>query len=125
MRSILSLALLVLAAAPAGAFTAENGLVVRAEPDGSFSVPWRGPGDASAFWCAAGDYAIRALHAAPTARVWRITPVPRPAGAAMRFSMRPDGAAERTGLLLLGGKGAAISAGFAASFCDEQRWRRP
>lgn len=57
-------------AAPAHAFTAQNGLVVEPDANG-FAVPWRGMAGPADFWCAAGDYAIRALHMNPTEVVYR------------------------------------------------------
>ena len=59
-------------AAPAHAFTAQNGLVVEPDANG-FAVPWRGMAGPADFWCAAGDYAIRGGLSCPAsqARFWR------------------------------------------------------
>lgn len=111
-------------AAPASAFIAQNGLIVEPEGSGGFRVLWRGPGGARAFWCAAGDYAIRVLHLGPTDTIYRASPVPRRSGEPMRFTLHADGAAESTGLVILGTRGAGLSVGLAQSFCEPSRRKR-
>ena len=122
MRLPLILATCLLAT-PAAAFTAQNGLVVEATGSHSFHVPWRGKSGPAAFWCAAGDYAIRRLHLAPTALVYRASEPPRRSGEGIGFTLRPGDAASKTGLAVLGAKGAGLTAGHAQSFC-ETRWPR-
>lgn len=122
MRHALLAALLL--ATPAGAFTAQNGLIVNAEGADAFTVPWRGKSGAADFWCAAGDYAIRVLHLAPTDRIYRASEPPRRAGEEVVFSVRPEDSAGSTGLLLLWGKGGGLSVGSAQALCEFRRHRR-
>jgi hypothetical protein len=113
----------LLLATPAGAFTAQNGLVVTAEAGDAFTVPWRGKSGAADFWCAAGDYAIRKLGLAPTATIWRASEPPRRAGEGIRFTLRADQAASSTGLIILGAEGAGLSAASAQALCELRRKR--
>ena len=115
---------LLLATAPSFAFTAQNGLAVRPETAGTFNVPWQGKAGPSAFWCAAGDYGIRALHLTPDTRIYRTSEPPRRSGERVRFILDPAGAASSTGLAVFWPKGAGITAGFAQSFCEEDFKRR-
>jgi hypothetical protein len=122
MRPVALLLALTLAL-PAQAFTAQNGLLV--QPDGSgFTVPWRGRSGASDFWCAAGDYAIRALRLNPAEVIYRASPPKRGAGEAVRFTLDPAQSAAKTGLFVLGAKGGGITAGHAQSFCEFRKLRR-
>ncbi|MEZ5778350.1 MAG: hypothetical protein R3E44_08315 [Paracoccaceae bacterium] len=107
---------------PASAFTAQNDLAVESEGGDAFRVLWRGPGGPADFWCAAGDYAVRVLHLPPTDTIYRASATPRRSGEPMRFSLRADAAADATGLLALGTKGAGLSVGHAQSLC-ERHWR--
>ncbi len=110
-------------AAPAQAFTAQNGLLV--QPDGSgFTVPWRGRSGASDFWCAAGDYAIRVLHLNPAEVIYRASPPKRRGGEAVRFTLDAAQSAAKTGLFVLGAKGGGITAGHAQSLCEFRKLRR-
>lgn len=113
----LVLALASLAAAPASAFVATNGLIVHATPSGGFEVPYRGLSGASDFWCAAGDYVVRELGLAPATRIFRTSPPPRRSGEGITFSLSPEGATA-TGLVLWGG-GGSISASHARLLCDD------
>ncbi|RVW00001.1 hypothetical protein EKE94_02130 [Mesobaculum littorinae] len=116
----------VLAATPALAgFQAENALYVEPAGNTSFDVPYRGGrAGASDFWCAAGDYVIRGLNAAPGTRIWRVSEPPRRSGQGIRFSLSPDGAASRSGLLTLFGQGdASLSAAHARALCEASRDR--
>lgn len=123
-----SLALALLAAlslaTPAAAFTAENGLIVRPEGPDAFVTPWRGKSGPADFWCAAGDYAVRALRLPVTAKVYRASEPPRRSGEGVRFTLRADQAASASGLALLWPRGAGVSAGFAQSFCENGINRR-
>jgi len=87
-------------------------------------VPWRGLSGPADFWCAAGDYAIRVLHLAPTDRIYRASEPPRRAGEGVVFSVRPEDSAGSTGLLLLWGKGGGLSVGSAQALCEFRRHRR-
>lgn len=111
-------------AAPASAFTAQNGLIVHPEGAEDFTVPWRGKSGPADFWCAAGDYAIRKLRLPPTATIWRASEPPRRSGEAVRFTLRPERAASSTGLAVLGARGAGLSAGGAQSLCEFRHKRR-
>lgn len=115
-RALASLAALVLAAAPAQAFIARNGLVVESAPGGAFEVLYRGLSGASDFWCAAGDYVIRELRLSPDTRIYRLSSPPRRSGQGITFSLSSEGA-KRTGLALLSG-GRSISAAHARQLCQ-------
>lgn len=118
LRPILAAAALLVAALPAQAFIARNGLVVEARPNGSFEIPYRGLSGASDFWCAAGDYVVRDLGLPPETRIFRLSSPPRRGGQGVTFSLSSDGAT-KTGLILLGG-GRSISASHARALCDAQ-----
>lgn len=105
-------------AAPASAFTAQNGLIVQPDGQASFTVPWRGKAGPADFWCAAGDYAIRKLHLSPTALIYRASEPPRRSGEAIRFTLHAEEAASSTGLAVIGARGAGLSVGHAQSFCE-------
>lgn len=120
MRYMLLLLALTLSTAAFG-FTAQNGLIVQPEGPEAFSVPWRGKSGPADFWCAAGDYAIRSLHLAPSATIYRASEPPRRAGEAIRFTLRADQAASSSGLARLGGHPAGLSAGASQAFCEFER----
>ncbi len=86
-------------------------------------MPWRGRSAPTDFWCAAGDYAIRRLHLAPTAMIWRASEPPRRAGEGIDFTLRPEAAASSSGLITLGGEDAGLSAGAAQALCEIRRTR--
>lgn len=119
LRSILILSVL---ASPAMAFQARNDAKVTGSGD-RIIVASR-PGLASSeSWCAAGDFVIRGLGLSSTTPVYRISPPPRRAGEDVEFSLSPEGAADRSGLLQLGASDAALSAGHAQALCRVGRWR--
>lgn len=114
--------LLSLFASPAMAFQARNDARVTGSAE-RIIVASR-PGLASSeSWCAAGDFVIRGLGLSATTPVYRISPPPRRAGEAVEFSLSPEGAADRTGLLQLAPSGGKLSAGHAQSLCRVGRWR--
>lgn len=113
----LALAIASLAAAPASAFVATNGLLVHATASGGFEVPYRGLSGVSDFWCAAGDYVIRDLGLAPTTRIFRTSAPPRRSGEGITFSLSPEGAT-KTGLAIWGG-GNGVSASHARLLCAD------
>lgn len=115
---------LCLMATPAGAFTARNGLIVRPEGPDAFHIDWRGKGGATDFWCAAGEYAVRALHLPVTTTIWRASEPPRRSGEGVRFTLSADQAAGASGLALHWPKGAGVTAGHAQSFCEDRINRR-
>lgn len=117
-----SLLLLSFMASPAMAFQARNDLHVSGDA-GAIVVAAR-PGQAAPqSWCAAGDFVIRGLGLSSTTPIYRITPPPRRSGESVTFSLSPEGASERTGLVRLVGEGNAVSAGHAQSLCRFGRWR--
>ncbi|WP_444666749.1 hypothetical protein [Cereibacter changlensis] len=117
MKTLLAaLALTGALTVPAHAFRAQNDLIV----DGSgteFHVQASPGQGASQSWCAAGDYVIRDLGIAPTTRIWRTSEPPRRQGQGVSFSLTPEGAASKTGLLVLGAEGASLTAAFAQQHC--------
>lgn len=125
MRPAAAALLIALAAAtPATGFVAQNGLVVEPAGDAGFTVRWRGRSGATDFWCAAGDYAARRLHLAPTAMIWRASEPPRRGGEGIDFTLRREAAASRSGLMTLGGSGAGLTVAAAQAFCENRRSRR-
>ena len=121
----LTAVLLALAlATPAAAFTAQNGLIVQPDGPDRFNVPYLGRSGPADFWCAAGDYAVRKLRLLPNQRIYRLSEPPRRSGEGISFSVRADGAASTTGLLVLGARGGGLSVGMAQSLCENDRRRR-
>lgn len=108
--------------APAEAYLAGNGLRVEALGATSFRVPFGGAGGASAFWCAAGEYAQRRLGLGVTDRIWRATPVPRKSGEPMAFSTQASASAGDTGLIILYGRNdGSLSVAAALNTCRPPR----
>jgi hypothetical protein len=107
------------AGGPASAFIASNGLQVVPEDNETFVVPFRGLSGDTDFWCAAGEYVNNFLRLPGATRIYRLTPPPRPRGAAIRFSLNPEGASDRTGLSTFGGTGPSnsVSASMARALC--------
>jgi hypothetical protein len=91
-----------LIAAPASAFLSRNNLLVVPEGRDTFNSPFRGKSGDSEFWCAAGDYVQNFLGLPANTRIWRLSEPPRRRGEGIRFSLRPEGAASRTGLAVFG-----------------------
>lgn len=118
VRTPIIAALVALLPAAAPAWIAQNGLVVEATGPQSFTVPYRGLSGARDFWCAAGDYVVRELNLSPTTRIYRTSPVPRPGGDAMDFSLDPTRDVGRTGLLVLSDE-PGLSASFARLQCAD------
>ncbi len=117
-RSILLLSLL---SSPAMAFQARNGVQVIGNSDQVVVQP--SPGQAAPqSWCAAGDFVIRGLGLAASTPIYRITAPPRRGAETVVFSLSPEGASDRTGLLRLGAVDNNVSAGHAQSLCTMGRW---
>lgn len=114
--------LLSLLASPAMAFTARNGVEVTGSADQIDVQPSAGQA-APQSWCAAGDFVIRGLGMPATTRVYRVSPPPRKGGEGVIFSLSPDGASDRTGLILFGQTDNALSAADAQALCRVGRWR--
>lgn len=121
MRIVPALALAASLASPAGAFVARNGLIVEPAGAGDFSVPWRGKSGPAEFWCAAADYADRALHVLPGTKIYRASEPPRRSGEGIRFTLDAARAASATGLVGFGADGAGLSVGHAQAFCEMRR----
>ncbi|SEN76010.1 hypothetical protein SAMN04488103_107152 [Gemmobacter aquatilis] len=117
--ALVAFALAASLAAPALAFTASNGLPVKDEGNGTFYVGYHGESGATAFWCAAAQYGTQALGLRLTDHIWRVSPPPRRAGEGIRFSVRPEGAAQSSGLLHFGGEAADLSISHALEFCSK------
>ncbi|MGO4915759.1 hypothetical protein [Pseudogemmobacter sp. W21_MBD1_M6] len=117
MRIFIPFAAAALMALPAHAFTAMNGLSVNATGPTEFTVPYSGNSDTTAFWCAAGDYVIRSLNMSRFTRIYRTSEPPRRSGQPIDFSLSPERAASKTGVIILGGDGKSISADMAVNFC--------
>jgi hypothetical protein len=116
-------ALFLSLAAPADSRTeyiARNGLVVIAETSRTFNVPFRGLSGDSEFWCAVGDFVQRGLGMPGGTLIFRLSEPPRRQGQGIRFSLDPEGAASRTGLLMIsnnppGAASAALAFGLCAT----------
>lgn len=113
-----------LSAAPAAAFTAQNGLVVRPEGPDAFYIPWRGKAGAAEFWCAAGDYAVRGLRLPVTTMVFRASEPPRRSGEGVRFTLRAEQAVTSSGLAFHWPRGGGVTAGAAQALCENRINRR-
>lgn len=111
------LSVLLLSTAPVAAFTASNGFRVVSDGPRSFVVPYaRGSSGDPGYWCAAGDFAVRALNLSPSTRIYRLTPPPVK-NAGMRFSLDAKGAV-KSGITVFGGKDAGLSAALAQVQCS-------
>ena len=115
LRAIIAAVLLT--AIPAHAYEAKNDLIVTDLGNGTYEVRPRGGLSAPAAWCAMGDYATRILDLPPTAPLWRVSEPPRAAGQSILFALIGDGAASKTGLVILTDTNASVSAGFASELC--------
>jgi hypothetical protein len=115
----------LLLASPALAFVTSNGFSVRGVGPVTFEVAARGsrtgPTD---FWCAAGEYAWRRLHASTGARIYRLSEPPRRGGETIIFSLSPEGKASRTGLAMLGRDDGSLSVASALNQCEVGRQLR-
>lgn len=110
------------AAQPALAFRAENGLTVEPVNATTFYVPWRGKSGAPHFWCAAGDYVIRALNLPTSTDIYRYDAPVRKQGEGIRFGLDPA-QAQKTGLIRLQG-GRGLNAAYARTFCNDRQFSR-
>jgi hypothetical protein len=110
------IAALMLGAAPAHAYLAQNDLRVEGRSNG-FEVlasPGMGPSRA---WCAAGDYVVVILGMPSTTPVWRVSPPPRKPGEGIMFALSAAGASTDTGLAQFGQTDATLTAGAAQALC--------
>lgn len=116
-----------LAPSISGAWQADNLLTVNPLPGGAFEVIGR-PGSAgSDFWCAAGDYAIRALGAAGTQRVYivrgRGAPETGDRFSSVQFALTPPpGVTPKDSLFLtMRNEGDNLPAVFAQTYCLDRK----
>ncbi|MBL9056005.1 MAG: hypothetical protein JNJ84_06980 [Rhodobacteraceae bacterium] len=113
------LTVLVLAAAPAAAYTTRLGERVEARGEGQFEVLASAGQGAAASWCAAGDYVLHRLGLPPETRIWRLSAPPRAAGQGVTFGLSAAGA-QGSGLFNFGFKPGAetgLTAAFAENLC--------
>lgn len=83
---------------PAAAFTAQNGMTaVQTGPSGIAVIHEAKRADTD-YWCAAGDFAQRALGLPGGTRLWRASPKPRRAGEGIVFTLDRGQAADDAGL---------------------------
>lgn len=86
MRPFLILALAALAA-PAQAFTAQNGMQVDASGPQAFTVRFPSPDAETQYLCAAGDFVMRGLGLPGVTRIYRASPPPRKQGQGIAFTL--------------------------------------
>lgn len=125
LRTLIAAALaLGLIAGPASAFLSRNNLVIVPEGNDTFNIPFRGRSGDNEFWCAAGDYVQRGLGLPANTRIWRLSEPPRRQGEGIRFSLRPEGAASRSGLAVFGsGPPGSVLAITATGVCPPRLGR--
>lgn len=118
----------LLAAGPALAFTAENGMRVNPLPQpGTFEVISRPGFGPAQYWCAASDYAFRALGKGTTGRVSVLDgphdPLTQAGRTAVSFTVNTDGTGRRPGqdgkyFLSIKEPGYNLSVSMGRSFCE-------
>jgi hypothetical protein len=115
---VLAVTLLAGTATGAFAWTATNGMTVTSDSARSFVVaPRGGMSNATDFWCAAGDYAIRRLGLRPNTRLFRMTSGTR---GGVRFSLDEKGSVS-SGVTVFGAKDSGLSAALAQVYCTSMR----
>lgn len=121
MRKILIMFLLM--PLPASAFTAINGMKVHQLSPTEIGVDLDVRRSGTQYWCAAGDFAKRALGLSGKTRMWSATPTPRRAGQGMIFTLDPAKKAEGSGPTQFGSgpKDGSVSVGMAAgNYCRNE-----
>ncbi|MEE2860896.1 MAG: hypothetical protein ACU0DH_01090 [Paracoccus sp. (in: a-proteobacteria)] len=115
MRSLAIL--LLLTPSPAAAFLARNGMEAARVGTTEIAVPFDSGKMDTDYWCAAGDFAQRALDLPVTTRLWRASPKPRGAGDGILFTLDQSNKAEGAGLSQFGAgpRDGSISIGQAVS----------
>ncbi|MFN3825914.1 MAG: hypothetical protein ACK4RN_18255 [Pseudorhodobacter sp.] len=99
MRIIPVLALLSLAAPlEARTITAQNGMVAAQAGPTEILVGHRARANATDYWCAAGDYAVRVMGLPNATRIWRATPASARVGQGVLFTLDAAKKAEGAGL---------------------------
>lgn len=112
------IALLLLALpVPASAFTTRNGMEAAQTGPTEIAVAFHGGRTDTDYWCAAGDFAQRAMGLPVGTRLWRASPKPRGAGQGVAFTLDPARQAEGAGLSQWGSgpRDGAISIGAAVA----------
>ncbi len=109
-----------LAASPAAAFEAVNSFTVTQTGPQEITVEYQLVQNETAYWCAAGDFAIRELGLPRKTRLYRASPPPRRAGQGITFTLDPAAAASESGLSTFSkGSDGSVSLGHArGSFCS-------
>jgi len=99
MRIILALALVALAPPlEARTIIAQNGMqAAQAGPTEIIVFP-RARANATDYWCAAGDYAVRVMGLPNATRIWRATPASARVGNGVLFTLDAAKKAEGAGL---------------------------
>ena len=119
LRPLIILALAALAA-PAQAFTAQNGMRVEATGPQGFTVRFPSPAAETQYLCAAGDFVIRGLGLPGATRIYRSSPPPRKQGQGIAFTLDAGQKVEMALFTSLGAKDndGGISAAVArGSYC--------
>lgn len=113
----LALILLLTVPLPAGAFTARNGMTADRAGPTEIAVTFAAGRADTDYWCAAGDYAQRALGQPVGTRLWRASPKPRRSGAGILFTLDPAKQAPGAGLSQFGEgpRDGALSVGQAVA----------
>ncbi|WP_374301175.1 hypothetical protein [Paracoccus sp. (in: a-proteobacteria)] len=87
---------------PAAAFTAQNGMTAVQTGPSEITVIHEIRRSDTDYWCAAGDFAQRALGLTGNTRLWRASPKPRGAGDGIVFTLDETKAAPGAGLSQFG-----------------------
>lgn len=105
---------------PAAAFTAQNGMTAARTGPAEIAVIHDAKRADTDYWCAAGDFAQRAMGLPGPTPLWRASPKPRVAGQGILFTLDPAQAAPGAGLSQFGAgpRDGSISLAMATgSFC--------
>lgn len=115
MRTILLLLLAL--PLPAAAFTARNGMEAAQVGPTEILVDFRSGRADTDYWCAAGDFAHRAMGLPVVTRLWRASPKPRGAGEGIVFTLDAERQSEGAGLSQFGAgdRDGAMSLGAAVA----------
>lgn len=119
MRTII-LAMMTLLPLPAAAFTAQNGMTATQFGPTEIAVLHEVKRGDTDYWCAAGDFAQRALGLPGRTRLWRASPEPRGAGEGIVFTLDPARQAPGSGLSQFdaGPRDGSVSVAMAAgNYC--------
>ncbi|WP_277024780.1 MULTISPECIES: hypothetical protein [Paracoccus] len=102
---------------PASAFTARNGMTVEQAGPSEIAVAFASGRADTDYWCAAGDFAQRALNQPVGTRLWRASPKPRGSGSGILFTLNATRQAPGAGLSQFGAgpRDGAISVGQAVA----------